>query len=354
MNARKEIINMYFATHKTCNLSCRYCYIPEKDRLRPKKKDSEIIESLSKLIHKAEDENYTIGVFCLHGTEPSLLEPQSIIRIIGLIEAYWTKKGIRHKRTAMQTNGLRLGPNYLSEIEKKTGTDKLRIGFSIDFPRPVHDYMRNNTYDKVINNFEYAKSIGFEVSVLTVVTGMTIDYLDLFIGEMKEQLENKTVYGNPCKVKIKLATGSYAPDEQQIEILSRALIENNLLNLVQILTPGYCVQNGNECMWFEFDTDGNCYSCNKTYFEGGSFANWHNDSFDDIFARRKRLFSEVPVHTDCASCNREYLCNSGCPVDRYKSGPMAGKAHECTMLKMAYDHMESKGIHILDFFDNNV
>ena len=322
----KNIINMYFATHKTCNLRCRYCYVPEYNKNTEKIIDDDILSALKDFIYKAESENYRIGSFCLHGAEPSLMKAETMAECQQLIAAHRTGQGIGNYQIAVQSNGVNFTPEYLKKLEDITGKiDAVKLGFSIDPPKENHDYYRNNSYDKVFSNYLYALEKGFPVSVLSVVSRKTMKYLNEFKIWMKEQLRRKEKYGNPYKVKLKLATGAEALNESEIERFADFLIENDLTKLMQILSPGYCLQSGNECEWFEFGIDGAVYSCNKSYFDEGIFANWKEQSFDEIFQKRRILFEDYPVHEDCSKCMYEFLCNSGCPIDRYKKGIMKGK-----------------------------
>lgn len=349
-----KIINMYFATHKACNLNCSYCYVPEYNKKNRKEDDQLILASLVSFIKKAEIEGYKIGSFCLHGSEPSLMEADTMCRIVEIVNSHWKKNALKGFNVAIQTNGIRFDNNYLDFLEQNLIYNKmLRLGFSIDPPKQAHDKYRNNSYDKVIANYHEAMKRGFPVSILSVVTKETLKHKYEFALFMKEQLRLSKVTGNPYKVKIKLATGDLGPNEDEIKAFAYFLSENNLLGLMQILSPGYCILEGNDCMWFEFDIYGNCYSCNKTYNDEGIFAKWTEDTLDKIFEKRRNLYQRVMQHEDCSECEYEFICNSGCPADRYKKGEMAGKAHECSLLKIAYAEIEKKGIHITDFLNSN-
>jgi len=316
-----KIINMYFATHRTCNLNCRYCYIPPYNKHEKKNKDELIILALESFVSKVESEDYRIGAFCLHGAEPSLLSPEALSEAVNMIGNHKQKYGAAPGVVAIQTNGVRVDDAYLDIIEKETGgVGRLRIGFSIDPPAIIHDMFRDNSFTRVEKNYENAIERGFPVSILSVVTSETMKYLPDFRDWMRKQLDRMRESGNPYKVKIKFATGEFAPEERQLKDFALFLLENDMARLVQILSQGYCLQHGNECMWFEFDVDGNCYSCNKAYMNEGVFANWQNESFDYIFRKRMELYANVPEHSDCNVCSYEYVCNSGCPADRHLQG----------------------------------
>ena len=349
---KKKIINMYFATHKTCNLNCSYCYVPKYNKAGRKEDDKIILKSLNEFLEKADDENYAIGSFCLHGSEPSLMAPTTMAEIIRKLNLHWEENKLSGFNVAIQSNGVRFDDEYLDFLEQKLINPKmLRLGFSIDPPKQVHDLYRNKSFDKVEANYLNAMNRGFPVSVLAVVTKETMKHLDGFGEWMRRQLQLHKERGNPYKLKVKLATGDLGPDDDMIREFALFLSDNNMLGLMQILTPGYCILDGNDCMWFEFDIYGNCYSCNKVYNDKGIFANWKEEPFDDIFEKRRALYRNIIRHKECFECEYEFLCNSGCPVDRYKEGKMAGKAHECTLIKTAYQELDKKGIHITEFLN---
>lgn len=345
---------MYFAPHKSCDLGCRYCYLPEESRNSRRPDDSSILESLEEFIEKVEAENCGIGAFCLHGAEPALMNPQAVAAAVHMVNSHWRSVGSHRREVAIQSNGVRLTPEYLGIICRRIGsTDKFLPGYSIDPPRQVHDYYRNKSWKKVVNNYKEAMKLGFRVSVLSVITDKTLEHGEDFIKWMARQLDKKCKFGNPYKIKIKLATGEMAPSGEQLKDFARLLLDNKMTGLLQILSPGYCLSAGNECEWFEFDAEGGCYSCNKTFHPDGRFADWRTEPFSSIIGKRKALFEEEYTHPECAECEYEIICNSGCPADRHKHGKMAGKAHECDMIKIILDEIQKRNIHIADFINNN-
>lgn len=352
--AKKKYINMYFATHSSCNMNCRYCYVPKPDGAA-EVSDRQILDSLKSFIEKVEIENYVIGSFCFHGTEPTLMSPGTLAEAANLVYGHWNNEGINNQRVSIQTNGWNPDREYLLELEKEIGyAGKLSLSFSIDPPKAVHDKYRNKSYDRVMANFVEAIALGFRVSVLAVVTPDTINNFPEFAEWMKYWLRESAISGNPYKIKIKPATGEKGLYGYDMERLADLLAEYQLHNLAQILTPGYCIQSGNECMWFEFDINGNCYSCNKAYNENGKFADWYNESFDEIFSKRKKLYMNNLMSDECSECEYEFICNSGCPLDRHYAGSLAGKAHECLLVKKTLGALEAKGLHIVEFYNNNI
>lgn len=353
MNSNKKQINMYFATHKTCNLSCEYCYIPKQNKSAKKRADADILSALTDFIAKIDAEDETIGSFSFHGSEPALMSPEALADAANLVRNHWRKRGFE-RSPAIQSNGVNFTGEYLSRLAGRLGSTKaIRLGFSIDPPKKLHDKYRDNSYDKVYGNFEAAIEAGFPVSVLSVVTRETIANLDEFGDWMKFWLANLRKNGAPYKIKVKLATGELEPSETDILKFADFLFDSKMSKLMQILTPGYCLQAGNECQWYEFDVEGGVYGCNKTYSPVGVFANWREESFETIRRKRAELYADYPVASECAGCPYEMICSSGCPVDRHKNGEMTGKAHECSLIKRIYERVAAAGEPIFEFFNSD-
>ena len=349
-----KILNIYFATHKSCNLDCSYCYVPKYNKNNRREDDQKILTALDRFFDTVENENRKIGIFCLHGSEPSLVSPETLGKIINRVNRHWAENDVTGKTVAIQSNGLRFTSEYLDTVETEIGDlKKIRLGFSIDFPKSAHDKYRNNSFDKVYANYDAARKRGMKVSILSVVTRETMNCLDEFADGISRELERYRKAGNPYKVKIKLATGEMALTDDETDRFGQFLIKKNLAGLMQILTPGYCLQSGNECLWYEFDIDGKVYACNKTYNKAGIFADWHKESFDEIEKKRATLFADTIEHPDCGKCEYEFFCNSGCPTDRIKTGPDAGKAHECRIIKAVMKDLEKRNIHLQKFYNNN-
>ncbi|HOJ50157.1 MAG TPA: radical SAM protein [Spirochaetota bacterium] len=343
MNICKNI-NIYYAPFKTCNLFCKYCYLPESFKRSRKKDDKEIIENIETLIKKIEQEGFRINSFTFHGSEPSLILPAYFGKIINIIKKHWEKNKIKNQKVCMQTNGLNTDIKYLKEIETLSSKENFNISISIDFPPQVHDYYRNNSFEKVYKNYKDALNNNFNISILTVVNKKTIEYLNDFYYYIHQELDKKKYYSNLKKIKIKFASGKESLDNSMMEEFAIFLDKYNLFHITQIFTPGYCFQNGNDCFWLEFDSDGYCYSCNKTFTENGNFANWYNESISDIIIKRKNLFKNYYESKECYKCPYQFICNSGCPVDRYKEGDMKGKSLECVLVKKTFEMQEKKGV----------
>lgn len=344
-----KILNLYYAISSKCNLRCSYCYVPEAAK-SSKDEDGEAEANLNLFLRKIESEGFRIGAFCFHGAEPTIYDAKTLSRFCNLVLQAKKNTNSSNNLIAIQTNGYNLNGKYLKDLHENINPiSALRIGFSVDFPKQIHDLYRNNTYDKVLNNFRTALDMGIDVSVLSVVTSEALSLREDWIEAVRGIYQLSLEYPNFRKFKLKPATGEFGLKEENMEEFADILIENEWTKLLQIFNYSYCLNKGNDCDWYEFSPGGECFSCNKAFMNKDSFSDWKLQSFDTIREKRANLYLREAVHPDCGRCQYEMYCNSGCPIDRYKAGQMAGKAHECTIVKKVYTHLQENGINIIDY-----
>ncbi len=330
-------------------MRCAYCYVPESAKSN-REEDEAAEVNLKQFLQKVEVEGYSLGSFCFHGAEPTIFDAKTFAKFCNMVITSKIKTNGTNNYIALQTNGYNLTANYLNTLAKDINPiSALRIGFSIDFPKQLHDKYRNNSYDRVVANFKTTLDMGINASVLSVVTSEAMQHKKDWVASVKEMYFLKAKYPNFKKFKIKLATGDYGFKEKDMSELADILIENKWTKLLQILNQGYCLNRGNDCDWYEFAPEGFCFSCNKTFMSRNIFSNWKSQSFDIITKKRANLYKSEYNHPDCNKCEYEMYCNSGCPIDRYTDGKMAGKAHECTIIKKVYAHLQNQGISLIDY-----
>jgi len=108
-----------------------------------------------------------------------------------MLNEHYIKSEINNLDVAIQSNAKRFTEDYLSELLYSIkNPDKFRLGFSIDPPKEIHDYLRDNSYDIVIRNYYKAIELGFPVSILSVVAIYILEKLIEFRYWMKQELAN--------------------------------------------------------------------------------------------------------------------------------------------------------------------
>lgn len=148
-----------------CNLNCRYCYLPDRDKVE--RMTREITESIAKSVEILDHPVCLIW----HGGEPlatgikafrELIEPFGKLRI---------KQRVRH---SIQTNGTLISQEWCDFFHK----EKFEIGVSLD-----GDELQNServtitgipAFPKIINGIKMLKQNGLSFSILATVNSMNI------------------------------------------------------------------------------------------------------------------------------------------------------------------------------------
>ncbi len=316
-------VNCYFAISRVCNLRCTYCYVPEYNKARQPNYDDRAIQAAERFADKVRREGLPIGHISLHGAEPTILSPEAFGKVVA------TFSELSGQMVRMQSNGTRLTADYLGRLLRVIGTpDRLFVGISMDGSANIHNPNRNKTWDVIMQNIREMKARGFRMGILAVITSLTLKHLREFedwVGEMRRMTDGVT---------FKLGEHGIGLTEDEKDIFARWLCESGTVRNLQGFMPELCIQDGNDCWFFEFDIDGNCYSCNKHFDNKGVFASWFHESFEVILQKRKRLYGATPVSPECHDCALWTMCRSGCPLSRED-----GRSVDCRVKKVVHENL---------------
>lgn len=327
-------MHCYFAISKVCNLRCRYCYVPEYNKSHQANYDSQAVAAARSFSKKMRREEFPFESITLHGAEPTILSAQALGEVIRI---FWeaTESQVR-----IQSNGTRLTEPYLNKLlEVIEDPDRFFVGISIDGSASIHNPQRNDTWDRVTENIKTLRRYGFEVGLLSVITPLTIKHLQEFgswIESMKPIVQGLT---------FKLGEHGFGLSEEEKKIFSEWIYKSKNSKHLQAFMPDLCMHDGNNCEFYEFDIDGNCYSCNKSYYDLGVFANWFEEPFAKIQAKRQSLYHDRPIAAECKDCRYLALCHSGCPLSRE-----GNKSVDCQIKQTIYPKLLQDGIRAEAFF----
>lgn len=317
-------INCYFAISRVCNLRCKYCYVPEYNKAHQSDYDDRAVTAALRFADKVRREQAPIGHISLHGAEPTILSPEALGKVITTF-AELTGQTVR-----VQSNGTRLTPEYLDRLLAVIKDPNLFfVGVSMDGSAAVHNPQRNNTWDLVLRNLFELKARGFGVGILAVITPLTMKHLKEF-GLWLDYMRNIV-----DTITFKMGEHGFGLTEDEKVLFARWLCDNKAVKNLQGFMPDLCIQDGNDCHFLEFDIDGHTYSCNKNFNDDGIFANWFDESFASIVAKREGLYAQTPISPDCQTCPLWPMCHSGCPMSRED-----GHSIDCRVKKEVYKHLQ--------------
>lgn len=327
-------MHCYFAVSKVCNLRCQYCYVPEYNKNHQANYDSQAVTAARSFSEKIRREAFSFESIALHGAEPTILSAKALGEVIRI---FWETTG---SQVRIQSNGTRFTEPYLNRLlEVIEDPHRFFVGISIDGSPSIHNPQRNDTWNRVTENIKTLRRYGFEVGLLSVITPLTIKHLQdfgLWIESVKPIVQGLT---------FKLGEHGFGISEEEKKIFADWLYETKNIKHLQAFMPDLCMHDGNDCDFYEFDIDGNCYSCNKSYYDLGVFANWFEESFAEIQTKRKQIYRDRSIDPECKDCPYLALCHSGCPLSREEK-----RSVDCQIKKTIYPKLLQDGIRAEPFF----
>ncbi len=317
-----------------CNLSCKYCYVPNK---HAKELNTAVVEQLFDQLMENNDNN----VECVfHGGEP-LLKFNLIKNIVDIISK---KKYANQVRFSIQTNAVLLNHNVV-KYAKENG---ISIGISLDGNQKINDLNRKNlsgegSYKQIVNAIKEMQSNNMRFSVLSVVTEETLPYLldtiDEFVRLGIEHVDIKPFF------KLNDAEGALMEDSfsnsmlnlldhiinkslykqitvRDFKVFSSIILERNdnvdsrnEISMCDMLNCGAGVNH------ITVDTNGDVYACDRLYLqEHFVMGNLMEQSLADILdSKVSALFKSRKISADpkCSVCEVNRYCFKGCPATNY-------------------------------------
>lgn len=214
------------------------------------------------------------------------------------------------------------------------GQEEIILIFSLDSYKELHNMVRkNDTWDNIVENILIAKQLDYTIKIVSILHfNMNNNFdkvLDFVIWCSKNnfQLEFKSNNNNENNSELHLYYN-----------LGVLFLKNSLYKFLITTTTKNCSFNGNKCFSLEFFTNGDVYTCYKGIDEDKNnlFANWKEQSFEEIKKLRTHLFQDVYINSKCIKCEYYNMCYGGCPLIR-----IDGLNKNCQLLKGMFDTAKS-------------
>ncbi len=320
-------LNLWVQTTNECNLRCSYCYINtlgQKVSLTPA-----IFNTFcDSLISTAEHRNLKLIRLRLAGGEP-------ILKF-----SLW-KHVIPHLRSRLQTLGCKLKVSVLTnglivndDIIDFLINNQIGVFVSIDGIDSFQNATRHfkdgsGSFNIVSDNIVKLMSHGINPSLMTVVSNENMDGLVSFTS---------FVIDARLHARYSFVTGENLNIPRLIKVLSRCydLFDSAIDNGFQFTKLHQLCDLKFDEPWSQtcssglnggaLYTNGDLYFCQRQFgVEKPLGSILENDDILTIL-RRKTYFGDTSV--DCKSCKYQYICTSGCPLER-----IDGKDPHCEVYK---------------------
>ena len=334
-----------------CNLTCKYCYYLEKNKLYPTAQrhlmSDEILEQFTREYIEAQTMNQVL--FTWHGGEPLLRSIDFYRKALSLQQKY---AGGRHIDNVIQTNGTLLTDEWCEFFAQ----NHWLVGISIDGPQPDHDHYRltaagKPSWKKVMQGIKLLKKHGVEWNAMAVVNAYNVNHPLEFYRFFKENgcqflqftpiverltrhEDGRTLASLADKDEISLSEASVAPEQwgyflcaifdewvrKDVGKIFVEIFDCTLANWMGI-SPGICAYS-KECGHAGvMEHNGDVYSCDHFVFPEYKLGNIRDHSLIDmLYGEQQQEFSRLKhssLPRQCKECDMEFACHGECPKNRF-------------------------------------
>lgn len=350
-----------------CNLDCKYCYFLSKERLYPNS-DFRMSETLLEEYIRQMIEAHTAPevTFAWQGGEPTLMGLDFYRQAV----AYQQK----HKRpglriyNALQTNAVTLDDDWCRFF----AANDFLIGVSLDGPQALHDAYRVDkggapTFERVMRGIRLLQKHSVEFNILTTVHAANADHpLEIYrflrddVGTSFMQFipiverDNDTGFQEGDQVTER-SVGAEQYGRFLIRIFDEWVRRDVGRVFVQIFDVALAVWSGHKaglCVFEEtcgaalaMEHNGDVYSCDHFVEPKHWVGNIVDVPLREIVNSDKQrafgLAKRTRLPQYCRSCEVRFICNGGCPKDRFIKTPDGedGLNYLCAGFKAFFTHI---------------
>ena len=368
----------------TCNIDCAYCFFLSKEALYPNDKHRMSEGTLDAYIRQLLESHRTPEVtLAWQGGEPTLMKLEFFRHAVELVERY-RRPGQTVQQT-FQTNGLLLDDDWCAFFKKHN----FLVGLSVDGPRELHDTYRldrkgGGTFDLAMRGWQCLRKHGVECNILCTVNAANQDHGRAVYRFFRDELGAKWLQFIPIverataenldianqgwserpgqKRMLYTQTGNLVTQRSvSAEQYGRFLIDifeewvrrdvgRVYVQLFDVTLGTYC---GHHLLCVHAPTcgsspaleyNGDLYTCDHFVEPEHRLGNIHDAPMLELVASpQQRKFGDDKrdaLTKQCRQCEVLFLCNGGCPKDRFMPSRDGDLAHNylCPGLGLFFTH----------------
>jgi len=345
-----------------CNLSCRYCYYLEKERLYPRGESFRMSDEVLESYIRQHIEAFPGGVvnFSWHGGEPTILGLDYFRNILRLQRKH--RVGNMRIVNGIQTNGTLLDEEWCRFL----GEEGFYVGLSLDGPRDIHDRYRltkdgRTTYEEVIRGYNLLRKHCVQTELLCVVNAYNARF-PLKVYRFFKEIGAKYITFLPLVQPPLGAPSSVSSISVQPEEWGRFLcaifdewVEEDVDRVrVQIFEEAFRVavrQEHSLCIFRPtcgdvpvLEHNGDFYACDHFVDPRHLLGNIKETSLATLLEdSRLREFGQYKLRSlprCCRECEVMEMCNGECPKNRFLMTPDGepGLNYLCAGYKRFFTH----------------
>ena len=369
----------------TCNIDCTYCFFLSKEALYPNDKHRMSEATLDAYIRQLLDSHRTPEVtVAWQGGEPTLMKLEFFEHAVDLVEKY--RRPGQVVQQTFQTNGLLLDDEWCAFFKEHN----FLVGLSVDGPRELHDTYRRDrrgkgTFDLVMQGWRHLRDHGVEFNILCTVNAANQTYGRAVYRFFRDELGAKWVQFIPIieratEQTIDIANQGWSDQpgrgkrllytqtgnlvtERSVggEQYGRFLIDifeewvrrdvgRVYVQLFDVTLEAYfgrnllCIHAATCGYGPALEHNGDLYTCDHFVEPGHKLGNIHETPMLELVASAQmRKFGDDKrdkLTKQCQQCDVRFLCNGGCPKDRFVPSRDGEQGHNylCAGLELFFTH----------------
>ena len=369
----------------TCNIDCTYCFFLSKEALYPNDRHRMSEATLDVYIRQLLESQRTHEVtIAWQGGEPTLMKLEFFEHAIELVEKY--RRPDQAVQQTFQTNGLLLDDAWCAFFRKHN----FLVGLSVDGPRELHDVYRRDrrgqgTFDLVMKGLRCLRDHGVEFNILCTVnaanqahgreiyrffrdelgakwmqfipiveraTEQTIDIANMGWSDQPGR-GKRLLYTQTGGLVTERSVGREQYGRFLIDIFEewvRRDVGRVFVQLFDVTLEAYfarhlmCVHAPTCGCGPALEHNGDIYTCDHFVEPGQKLGNIHATPMAELVASpQMRKFGDDKRDTltkQCEQCEVRFLCNGGCPKDRFVPSGDGELGHNylCPSLRLFFTH----------------
>lgn len=361
-----------------CNLRCRYCFYLEKESLYGSgeswRMTDETLEAYIRQYIEAQPATTQDINFTFQGGEPTLMGLDFFRHAVELEQKYLPAG--KTASNSLQTNGLLLDDQWCEFLRE----NRFLVGLSLDGPAELHDAYRTDSlqrgsFDRVMQGMKCMQKHGVNFNTIACIHRRNGDHavrVYRFLRDCGVRFMQfiPVVQPLPEAIAGRIPLNSSAeawvtPESVLPEQFGRFLIDlfdewaHHDVGRIQVVDfdqllmtwfgagPMVCVYKDICGRALALEHNGDLYACDHFVDPRYRLGNIHESTiFQMASSYRQKQFGygkTAALSSSCGSCDVRFVCNGGCPKDRFMrdAGDGPARSYLCKGYQMLYRHIDS-------------